>query len=85
MCFIVSEEDREAGDGDGSDNTGGDESPEDGELSAASSVKQLEAELERTSGRPSAAGKVVATEAARPGGTTPLEKADRDSKRPTGT
>ena len=42
-------------------------------------------EVERTSGQPSAAGGVAATEAARPGGTTPLEKTDRDSKRPTGT
>ena len=85
MCFIVSEEDQEAGDGDGSDNTGGDQSPEDGELSVASSVGQLETEMERTSGRPSAAGGVATTEAARPGGTTHPEKTDRDNKRPTGT
>ena len=84
MCFIVSEEDRAAEDGDGSDNTGG-ASPEDGELSAASSVGHLIAEVERTSGRPPAAGGVAATEVARPGGTTAPEKTDRSSKRLTGT
>ena len=85
MCFIVSEEDREAEDSDGSDNTGGGGSPEDGKLSAASSVGRLIAEVERTSGLPPAAGGVAATEAARPGGTTDPEKTDRSNRRPTGT
>ncbi len=85
MCFIVSEEDRPAEEGDGSDNTGGGASPEDGELSAASSVGQLIAEVERTSGRPPTASGVAATEAARPGGTTAREKTDKDNRRPTGT
>ena len=80
MCFIVSEEDRPAEEGDDSDNTGGGASPEDGELSAASSVGQLIAEVERTSGRPPAASGVAATEAARPGGTTAREKTDKDNK-----